>query len=754
VNPDQPLLEGRLAIDCIPFLGKTELFSELSASEVESLARHMEGRALAQGQFLIRQGEPGDSLYLVFEGLLQVTQRNARGEEVPLNRIGPGASVGEIALLTGERRSASVYAREDTVLLALPKTAFEHIRQTSPQVSARFSQIIVERIQKAELRNLLYVSELLKNMGEATLRDLEGELELTFFGSGEYLMREGEESDCSYIVVSGRLRVTDERGEGGSRLICELGRGQTVGEMGILTGAKRAATVTAMRDTLVAKLSLAAFNRLLQKHPQDMVKHFAGEAVNRLWMQTRGKFRSDNDVANIAIVPTEHGVKLTQFTRLLAACLADYAPTLHLNSDFLDDYLSPSGIAQTPINDPNSVNIARWLNHQESTHRFILYQADPGPTEWTKRCLRQADRIVLVGEACPSPKRCEIEETLLLDPRYQHLPKMLVILHDMDSAPHSNTAAWLKERDLRRHYHVCPSEGNDIARLGRLLIGKGVGLVLGGGGARGFAHIGALKALQEAGILIDKLGGTSIGSIIAAMAALRWDYATMLARALSFNYRMDYTYPAVALTAGNNITYGLKQGFGEQKIEDLWINFFCVSTDLSTGRQWVHEQGLLWKYVRASMSIPGLFPPVIDGKSFFVDGGLVNNLPIDVLRAQEDIGYVFAFDVAGPAHLETGVPIEGSFSGWKAVLRKLNPFVSSIVLPSLANTLMLTSVTKSTGASENLKNMADFYMRFPVQDFGLMDFNKLKKIAETGYAYACEKLSEWEKDGSLRKVKT
>ncbi|MGH8628190.1 MAG: patatin-like phospholipase family protein, partial [Gammaproteobacteria bacterium] len=268
------------------------------------------------------------------------------------------------------------------------------------------------------------------------------------------------------------------------------------------------------------------------------------------------------------------------------------------------------------------------------------------------------------------------------------------------------------------------------------------------------AHIGALKALHEAGIAIDKLGGTSMGSIIGAMAALRWDYATMLDRALSFNYRMDYTYPAVALTAGYNITHGLKKGFGEQKIEDLWNNYFCVSTDLRTGSQWVHERGLLWKYVRASMSIPGLFPPVIDGKRFLVDGGLVNNLPIDVFRAQEDIAYVFAFDVAGPADLEMEVPIEGSFSGWKVFRSKLNPFASSVVLPSLAKTLMLTAVMKSAGANEIKKNMADFYMRFPVQEHGLMDFNHLKKIAETGYGHACEQLSAWEKDGSLRKVKT
>ncbi len=753
MNSDQPLHENPSPTDCIRFLAETDLFSALTTAEVESLARHMAVRTLSEGQFLIRQGEPGDSLYLVFSGRLQVTQRNARGEEIPLTLIGPGQGVGEIALLTGERRSASVYCVQDAVLFALPKPAFEQFQQTSPGVGGRFAQIVVQRIQKAELRNLLYVSDLFSNMGAATLRDLEAAFELHLCASGESLMREGDDSDCSYIVVSGRLRVTAEHGEGEVRLICELGRGQAVGEMGILTGARRTATVTAMRDTLVAKLSLAAFNRLLQNHPQDMVKHFAGEAVLRLWLQTTGKYRVDNRVASIAIVPTGRMPRLTEFIRQLAASLADHTPVLHLNSESLDDYLSPSGIAQTPISDPNNVNIARWLNHQENVHRLILYQADPGPTEWTKRCLRQADRIALVGEANSSPGRCEIEQTLLLDPRYRHLPKILVILHQNDDAPCNNTAAWLEQREVRHHYHVCPAKKDDIARLGRLLIGKGVGLVLGGGGARGFAHIGALKALQEAGIVIDKLGGTSMGSIIGAMAALRWDYATMLERALAFNYRMDYTFPAVALTAGKNITHGLKKGFGAQKIEDLWINFFCVSTDLSTGQQWVHERGLLWKYVRASMSIPGLFPPVIDGKHFFVDGGLVNILPVDVLRAHEDITHVFAFDVAGPSHLETAIPIEGSFSGWTALMRKLNPFASPAVFPSLAKTLILASVMKSTGTNEIKENMADFYLRLPVQAYGLTDFNKLTRIVETGYAYACEQLNAWERDGSLRKIK-
>ncbi|MGH8527983.1 MAG: cyclic nucleotide-binding and patatin-like phospholipase domain-containing protein, partial [Gammaproteobacteria bacterium] len=339
--------------------------------------------------------------------------------------------------------------------------------------------------------------------------------------------------------------VTDLGRDGDPRVICELGRGQTAGEMGILTGRKRTATVSAIRDTLVAKLSTEAFSRLLQKHPQNFVKHFGGKVIDRLWLQTVGKSRDANSVVNIAIIPTEEGIGLTEFSLRLAKSLSAYGCSLHLNSERFDAYLSSTGIAQTPASAPHSANIACWLNRQESVYRYILYQADARASEWTKRCLRQADRILLAGNAAPAPHKGEIEQELLMDPRYRHLPQSLVILHDT-SGPYNGTDAWLGERNLRCHYHVCLGDDEDITRLGRLLSGKGIGLVLSGGGARGFAHIGAIRALREVGIAIDKVGGTSIGSIVAAMAAMRWDYPSMLEQARSFNYRMDYTYPAVA----------------------------------------------------------------------------------------------------------------------------------------------------------------------------------------------------------------
>lgn len=747
MDTNQPSRACSTAFDWIPVLAKAELFADLSRPELEIFATEMQVVSVPQGQLLIRQDDPADTLYVILEGRFDVTRQNDRGETIHLNRLGPGTCFGELALITGERRTASVRASEKATVARLCKDSLERIRRVAPQATARLSQIIVTRLQKAELQNLLYFSDLFKDIGTAVLEDLESAMELMLCPSGAYLMREGEECDGCYLIVSGRLRVTHRR-DGEVQILTELGRGQTVGEIGILTGSRRTATVRAIRDTMVAKLSGESFNRLLQKHPRELVKHFAGNVIKRLWMQTLGTARNQNNVVNIALIPTGNQIPLREFCGRLAECFSKHAPTLHLDSASLDKFLSPRGMAQKPAGDPENLNVVRWLNHQETKYRYLLYQTDSEPSEWTLRCLRQADRVVLVGDTLSSPAKGMIEETLLSDARFRQLPKSLVLLHRQNTGLYDRTQDWLNQRSVLYHYHVCPEDTKDMARLARLLSGKGVGLVLSGGGARGFAHIGAIRALLEAGIPIDKVGGSSMGSIVAAMTALRWDYETMMRQAGAFNYRMDYTFPAVALTSGRNITQQMKTHFGERKIEDLWISFFCVSTDLISSRQRVHHQGPLWKYVRASMSVPGLFPPVIEGSRFLVDGAVFNNIPVDVMRKQDDVGPLIAFDVGAPVDLETETQIDGNFSGWQALVRKFGPAAHRPALPSVTKTLIASWLIKSDEAQESMKNLADYYVRFPMQDFGLLDFDQVTRIAERGYRYANQKIDEWRRAGS------
>jgi len=207
----------------------------------------------------------------------------------------------------------------------------------------------------------------------------------------------------------------------------------------------------------------------------------------------------------------------------------------------------------------------------------------------------------------------------------------------------------------------------DIHRLARFVSGRAVGLVLAGGGARGFAHIGILKALTEAGVPIDQLGGTSMGAIIAAGVAAEWDTRDLAKRLrhafVETNPLSDYTFPLIALFRGRKVSQLLRQNFGEIRIEELPKPFFCVSSDLTSGRIHVHRSGPLWRALRASVALPGILPPVTHHGHLLVDGGVMNNLPVDVM-AQNPHGPIIASDVTGEIDLHASDDRYGERPWW------------------------------------------------------------------------------------------
>jgi predicted acylesterase/phospholipase RssA len=174
------------------------------------------------------------------------------------------------------------------------------------------------------------------------------------------------------------------------------------------------------------------------------------------------------------------------------------------------------------------------------------------------------------------------------------------------------------------------------ARLARLLTGRGIGLTLSGGGARGLAHIGVVKALRQANIAIDAVGGTSLGAILGAGVAMEWTHDELVDRFrrafVDTNPLNDYTLPLMSLVSGRKVTRLLRGEFGELQIEDLPLPFYCVSSNLTTGRLAVHRTGSLWRWLRASVAIPGVLPPIFHQGDVHVDGGAMNNLPVDVMR--------------------------------------------------------------------------------------------------------------------------
>lgn len=573
------------------------------------------------------------------------------------------------------------------------------------------------------------------------LAELQADAEWVSLRGGDVLFRRGDPGDAAYTVLCGRLRVIDD-GAGGLALN-DIGAGEVLGEMALLSAERRSATVLAVRDSLLARLPAAAFHRLIERQPA-VLRQISTLLSARLRHRRVVPGRAAAEVRTLAVVPSRAGPAAAEFTRRLAGALGRLGGALHLDARRVDEALGRKGLAHCADDDAGSRRLVQWLSEQELGHRFVVYEAEPQLSRWTERAVRQADQVVFVVDAA-APEPGEAERALAERWRNGRAPRRsLVLLHGTRGA--GAAPAFLAPREVDCHYHVAADSADDLARLARCLNGVGIGLVLGGGGARGFAHLGVLRALAEAEVPIDWVGGTSVGAIIAALVAQRRSPADALAQCKEhFSSLKDPTLPVVALLAGRRIRAKLERVFGASAIEDLPLPYLCVSTNLSRAAQTVHERGPLARAIRASIALPGVLPPVSLGGDLHVDGGLVNNLPIDLMAAKPEIGAVLAVDVS--AEVEMRSPSDGALdsSGWRLLWDRIHPAAGRGELPSIMSLLTRSALVASVYWSRERRSAdaASLYLRIPMADLRLLDFDRIDEIVERGYAAARAAIRDW-----------
>ena len=545
---------------------------------------------------------------------------------------------------------------------------------------------------------------------------LAAELEWLSLPGGRTLFREGEAGDALYFITAGCLRVT-VRGENGKEtMVTYLRTGEMVGEMAIVSGEPRSATVTATRDSELFRLSKPAFDQLVDRYPKAMLS-LISLLVRRLRSTTYRK-EPARVPRTIALVPTGVDVPCAEFAHGLAEALA----TTGRRVELLDATAMP--LAHT----------TERFSAVEAESDLILYQVDLDDAIWSQLCLRQADRVVLVASAKalrPPPV------WLIHHARDWRQPIDLIALHDgSGSSPASTIGYWRDRLTIELSCNIRHGNRNDLARLARLLMGEAVGLVLGGGGARGFAHIGVIRALREAQIPIDLIGGCSMGAIVGAAVALEWDDAEIEERMrrafVDSNPLSDYTLPLVALVKGKKLTRLLNEHFGETCFEDVWRPYFCVSTNLTAGALAVHREGALWQALQASVAIPGLLPPIMRDGEVYVDGGVMNHLPVDVMSAMRR-GPVIGVDVATDPALTSLAHGVGEVSLWQLLRRgrKIPPIVDIL---ARAGTVSSDSQTKKSHSQATL-------MFAPTMgSIDLLDWRAYDRAISAGYRHAIAKL--------------
>ena len=562
---------------------------------------------------------------------------------------------------------------------------------------------------------------------------------------GEKLIEEGDPSTGVYFVISGRLRAYVKQ-ESGLLPIGDIARGETVGEMGVLTGEPRAATVIAVRDTVLAHASRAAFDALWHRHPQLPVL-MARIIIERLKRSSaRAPARKPATVCLLAIT---EGVDLRAFGEDLVRAVDRWGVATLETSDRIDARFG-AGAAETRQRETDMHHrVTTWLDDVEFWNEFVLLLADDGDTEWTRRCIRHADEVLLVARADAPVGISELERRLCMgEQQITGARQTLVLLHDEHRAHPTGTERWLDRRPVDAHFHIRPASPRDFARLARIITGNATGLVLSGGGARGFAHLGVYKALKEAGVEIDFVGGTSIGGVMAAYVSFDLPPERLIAsarKAFARNPTGDLNFlPLLSLIKGQRlrttISRAVVDAVGcEADMADSWRTLFCVAANYSSAREVVLTRGKIDRAVRASVSIPVALPPVVWQGELLIDGGVFNNFPTDImakLGARRIIGVDLAYRSARKYAFEE-IPGTWGLLCDRFRARKKQRYK----LPTLGAVLMGTQILYSESRREQSRQSADIYLNPELAGIGLLDWKAFDRIVDIGYRHAKEVLS-------------
>ena len=550
----------------------------------------------------------------------------------------------------------------------------------------------------------------LEFLDRETLAALRHELPWINLPGGRTLFEPGEVADALYIVVSGILGVVVTTPEQGQHLVASIGSGETVGEMSLITGGRHSATVMALRDSELVVMPKATFDRLTAEQPK-FLKWLNRLLVDRLHQTTLRKSPPGPNRA-VAVVPIDRSVPIEELMDILIDRLKRAGKRVHR--------FSPEMGGQ-PI---------EWYDEIEQSHDLVLYQAGPAEPEldgWSRFCLRQADRIMLVGRPLSRiPDPLTIAPT---DAGGRILPIELVIIEPDRAGRRAHTPRGPAR--FTAIHHIRLHETGDLARLARHMAGTAVGLVLAGGASRGFAHIGAIRALREAGIPIDRIGGTSMGAIVGACVAADWDDDEITLRMhgafVRNNPLDDYNLPWVALFRGKSVDRLLQEYFGETEIEALWRPFYAVSTNLTRGGMTVHRDGPVWRALRASVAIPGVLPPVLRDGEVLVDGGVIDNFPVDIM-ASERKGPIIGIDVAGDRALMPGseVPLNRhGIIGW------FRP--DTRPLPGIVSILMRAGTVSSQLQMTLAKSQTTLLIEPALSEVPLLDWHSFDRAVEAGY---------------------
>lgn len=706
------------------YLRVAETLTTLLSHRMLKLDHALEWVHLSASETLFSQGDPANGIYVVLNGRLRQYQKKLDSEEhapvrrlqrkrnppkvsgqIMLGELGQGGSFGEVEVLTALNRISTMVAVRDSELARIPRTLFELLALEYPSIMIRVSRLVAKKIltnnnkidsssgvsgensskfdfnilapPTSSAENTHTIHNNFNNAGTSTYRTI------TILPITEGLP-----------VESFALKLVSAFKQVGQKTI-GLTQRITLSHLGRHAFDK------------LAKLKQSGyFSELEQLY--DTVVYIADTPPNSSWTKTCVQ-QAD---CVLLLADADGSCAIGANERLLLKSKTTARTELILLHE--ERYVEP-GLTQ------------KWLRKRPwlDTHyhiQFLLPNIEKGQVAKNNVAMTILDRIIQteLGRKTYSISR---------------------LVPDTIRSTVENFSSRFKG-SKSRYYNPAHTYKNDFLRLARILSGQAVGLVLGGGGARGISHLGVLQAIEEQGIPIDVVGGTSIGSFIGGLYAKDYEIVSIYGRIKNFSGRVsslwrmitDLTWPVTSYTTGHEFNRGIWKAFGETRIEDFWLQYYCNSTNITDSIQEIHSFGYAWRYIRASMSLAGLLPPLEENGAMLLDGGYVDNLPVWEMKAL-GCKSIFAVDV-GSVYEKIPMKYGDSLNGFWIILNRWNPFSSHPNIPSMAEIQTRLGYVASVSALEKAKRTNGVvYVRPPIEGYGTLDFQKFEEIYQVGASY-------------------
>lgn len=588
------------------------------------------------------------------------------------------------------------------------------------------------------------------------LGELEAQCQWLLCEGGSVLFNTGDPGDAAFFLVSGRLRAVDVGSDGKRVLVGDIAPGESVGELAVLGSATRSSTVVAARDSVLVRVDAARLHQWFLNYPLLLLK--LAKLVIAREANGRRNNRREGQVTNIVIIPVTPKVDTLVFEAQLSLAIAPYGNALILDAAEASRRSGENRPGDTQHDDGRAYErLNAWLDEQESRHDFVIYVAVGQDDPWSLLCLRRADRLVLLADARDNSTPSSFEQTVIHRTSTRLIANTFLLLkHPSGTLFPSGTSAWLDVRPwVSEPIHIRDGDDSHMSRLARLITGNAIGLVMGSGGVRGMSEVGVFRALREAAIPVDRVGGTSIGAVVAACVASGWD-AAQVDRNIRQSFSRSPTGlgdtsipPLISLYSGNRLRMLLDEYFAPpMTIEDLWINYFCVSCDISDNTQAIHYRGPLRRAICASVALPGVFPPVRIGSGLHVDGAFMNALPVDIM-GNLGVKHVIAVDLGFQPKRSYGfseTPTSFEFLLNKVLRRR--PAKDGV--PTIASTIIQSSLLASAAKTALSRLEADLLFTPDVRKFDLLNWSACGALIQIGYEHAREILNSHSQTQWLR----